>query len=90
MSIPFNTKQFEEKSSRKLPRSKVRLDNLIASQTKLDPTKVANIARQAPEKITTDPIVSRHKGKYVVLDGHHRVAGAMERGDRYIKVKRIT
>jgi ParB-like chromosome segregation protein Spo0J len=88
VSIPYNIKQFAEKPNRYLPKSKVRLDKLVATQHNLDKAKVADIASK-PVDDGTPPIVGRHKGKYSVLDGHHRVAGAIERGDSYIKVKRI-
>lgn len=89
MSIPFNTKQFEEKPNRYMPKTTVRLDKVVATQGKLDQGKVQAIARKDPSDITTDPLVSRHQGRYYVLDGHHRVAGAIERGDTKIKVKRV-
>lgn len=71
-----------------MPRTTVRLDKIVASQRNLDSAKVQSIAQRGADD-GTDPIVGRHNGKYVVLDGHHRVAGAMERGDTKIKVKRI-
>lgn len=87
MSIPFSTEQFEKKSNRYTPRVKVRLDKVIATQTHLDPAKVQAIARQPAGG--TDPMVHPLGGKYYVTDGHHRVAGAIERGDTHIWVKRV-
>ena len=89
MSIPFNTQQFEKKPNRFMPTTTVRLDKVVATQNKLDPAKVKQIAAQPASAISTDPVVSRHNGKYSVLDGHHRVAGAIERGDTKIKVRRV-
>ena len=89
MSIPFSTDQFEKKSNRYMPRTRVRLDKVIATQTHLDPTKVQQIARQPASSISTDPLVHAHGGHYYVSDGHHRVAGAIERGDTHIWVKRV-
>jgi ParB-like chromosome segregation protein Spo0J len=89
VSIPFSTDQFEKKTNRYMPRTKVRLDKIVATQGKLDQGKVQQIARQEPTDITSDPIVHPHQGKYYVSDGHHRVAGAIERGDTHIWVRRV-
>jgi ParB-like chromosome segregation protein Spo0J len=89
VSIPFSTQQFEKKPNPKMPRTTVRLDKIVATQGKLDKAKVADIAAQAPSDIDTDPIVHPHRGRYYVTDGHHRVAGAIERGDTHIKVRRV-
>lgn len=89
MSIPFSSRQFEDKPNAKMPKTTVRLDKIVATQGKLDHSKVMDIAGKDPSEITTDPIVSLHQGRYYVLDGHHRVAGAMERGDTKIKVRRV-
>jgi ParB-like chromosome segregation protein Spo0J len=71
-----------------MPRTTVRLDKLVATQGKLDQAKVQSIAQRGADD-GTDPVVAPHKGRYYVLDGHHRVAGAMERGDSKIKVRRV-
>jgi ParB-like chromosome segregation protein Spo0J len=89
VSVPFSTQQFEEKPNRFMPRTRVRLDKVIATQGKLDQSKVQDIARQPAAAMSSDPIVHPHKGKYYVADGHHRVAGAIERGDTHIWVKRV-
>lgn len=89
MSIPFSTDQFEKKPNRLMPRTKVRLDKVIATQGHLDQTKVQDIARQPASDISTDPVVHAHQGRYYVSDGHHRVAGAIERGDTHIWVRRV-
>lgn len=70
-----------------MPRTKVRLDKLVATQGKLDPAKVSSIAAKPPDG--KDPIVHSHAGRYYVSDGHHRVGGAIERGDTHIWVKRV-
>ena len=72
-----------------MPRTTVRLDKIVATQGKLDKAKVADIASKAPSDIDTDPVVHAHRGHYYVTDGHHRVAGAIERGDRTIRVRRV-
>jgi len=72
-----------------MPRTKVRLDKIVATQRQLDASKVADIARQPAEAISTDPVVHPHQGRYYVSDGHHRVAGAIERGDTHIWVRRV-
>jgi ParB-like chromosome segregation protein Spo0J len=89
VSVPFSTQQFEEKANRYMPRTRVRLDKVIATQGKLDQSKVRDIARQPATSMTSDPIVHPHRGKYYVGDGHHRVAGAIERGDSHIWVRRV-
>jgi ParB-like chromosome segregation protein Spo0J len=88
VSIPFSTQQFEKKPNRKMPRTTVRLDKVVATQGKLDSAKVQSIAQRGADD-GTDPLVAPFRGKYYVLDGHHRVAGAMERGDTKIKVRRV-
>jgi ParB-like chromosome segregation protein Spo0J len=88
VSIPFSTAQFEKKPNPKMPRTTVRLDKLDATQGKLDQKKVQSIAQRGADD-GTDPVVAPFKGRYRVLDGHHRVAGAMERGDTKIKVRRV-
>jgi ParB-like chromosome segregation protein Spo0J len=72
-----------------MPRTKVRLDKLVATQTKLDKTKVAKIAAKPAAFVTPEPVVHAHGGRYYVSDGHHRVAGAIERGDTHIWVRRV-
>lgn len=89
MSVPFSTQQFEEKPNRYMPRTRVRLDKIVSTQVHLDKAKVANIARQPAAAMANDPIIHPHHGKYYVSDGHHRVAGAMERGDTHIWVRRV-
>jgi ParB-like chromosome segregation protein Spo0J len=89
VSVPFSTQQFEKKPNRNMPRTKVRLDKIVATQRKLDQSKVDDIARQDPSDISSDPIVHPLGGRYYVSDGHHRVAGAMERGDTHIWVRRV-
>lgn len=71
-----------------MPRTTVRLDKIVATQGRLDSAKVQSIAQRGADD-GTDPVVAPHQGKYVLLDGHHRVAGAMERGDTKIKVRRV-
>lgn len=88
MSIPFSTQQFEKKANPRMPRTTVRLDKIVATQGKLDPAKVQSIAQRGADD-GTDPVVAPHRGRYYVLDGHHRVAGAIERGDSKIKVRRV-
>jgi ParB-like chromosome segregation protein Spo0J len=88
VSIPFSTQQFEKKPNRKMPATSVRLDKVVATQGKLDSKKVQSIAARGADD-GTDPLVAPHKGKYYVLDGHHRVGGAIERGDTRIRVRRV-
>lgn len=72
-----------------MPRTKVRLDKVVATQNYLDPAKVKDIAAQDPSDMTSDPIVHRYQGRYYVGDGHHRIGGAIERGDTYVKVRSV-
>lgn len=88
MSVPLSVGQFQEKPNRNMPRVKVRLDKVVATQNKVDHSKVMDIASQ-PVGDAPPPLVHAHKGKYYVGDGHHRVAGAIERGDTHITVKRV-
>ena len=72
-----------------MPRTTVRLDQIVSTQYHLDDAKVDRIARQPASAIDTDPVVHAHQGRYYVSDGHHRVAGAIKRGDTKIKVRRV-
>jgi len=85
--VPFNVEQFEAKSNRAMPRTRVRLDKLVATQHGLDKSKVADIASKPASG--PEPLVHPHRGRYYVADGHHRVAGAIERGDSHIWVRRV-
>lgn len=71
-----------------MPRTRVRLDKVVATQRYLDPAKVADIARQPASDTDTDPIVHPFQGEYYVGDGHHRIGGAIKRGDKMIRVRR--
>jgi ParB-like chromosome segregation protein Spo0J len=70
-----------------MPRTRVRVDKLVATQGKLDPAKVQDIARKPQSG--PEPLVHSYRGRYYVADGHHRVAGAIERGDKHIWVRRV-
>jgi ParB-like chromosome segregation protein Spo0J len=89
MSIPFSSEQFEKKPTRTMPRVRVRLDKVVATQRGWDQKKVDDIARKGPYEKGTDPIAGVINGKYHILDGHHRVAGAIQRGDTHITLKRV-
>ena len=84
--MPLSVKQFAEKPNRFMPRTRVRLDKVVATQNYLDPAKVRDIASKPPGG--PDPIAHYHKGCYYVGDGHHRVAGAIDRGDTHTWIKR--
>ena len=88
MSVPLAPKQFQEKPNRMMPKTKVRLDKVVATQNKVDHSKVMDIASK-PAGDITPPLVHGFKGKYYVSDGHHRVAGAIERGDTHIVVRKV-
>lgn len=70
-----------------MPKTRVRLDKLVPTQRTWDQAKVDSIAAEGAAD-GTDPIVHPFKGKYYVSDGHHRVAGAIQRGDTHITVRR--
>jgi hypothetical protein len=72
-----------------MPRTRVRLDKVISTQNYLNPAKVDDIARQDASDIDTDPLVHPYQGRYYVGDGHHRIAGAIERGDTHAWVRRV-
>ena len=71
-----------------MPATTVRLDKVDATQLHLDPAKVKSIAANGASD-GTDPLVAKYKGRYKVLDGHHRVGGAIERGDTKIRVRQV-
>ena len=89
MAVSLNEHQFEEKPNRFMPKTRVRVDKLVATQMKLDPKKVQAIAQKSPDDMAAPVVSSKHKGYYHVLDGHHRVGAAIERGDKYISVRRV-
>lgn len=72
-----------------MPRVKVRLDKVVATQRYYDQAKVDDIAEKGPKKSGITPIVHPFNGKYYLADGHHRVAAAIQRGDTHITVKRV-
>lgn len=82
MSIPFSEKQFAKIGRR----ARVRTDKVVATQNYLDPAKVADIAAQPTDSVD-DPLVHAHNGRYYVGDGHHRIGGALERGDPKLRVR---
>jgi len=82
VSIPFSEKQFGKIGRR----ARVRTDKVVATQNYLDPAKVRSIAAQ-PAEAVDDPLVHAHNGRYYVGDGHHRVGGALDRGDDKIRVR---
>lgn len=71
-----------------MPASRVRLDKLVPTQSTWDQAKVDSIAARGADD-GTDPLVHRFGDKYFVGDGHHRVAAAIQRGDRTIRVKKV-
>ena len=87
MSVPFATKQFEDpdKPIRSMPMRRFRVDKLLASQVDFDMGKVHRMAQKDPDDMGSVPIIGRSGNDRVVLDGHHRLLAAMERGDKYIK-----
>ena len=72
-----------------MPATRVKLSNIVPTQTYWDQSKVDDIAAQGPKKAGVDPVVGKLGSKYYLLDGHHRVAGAIQRGDDKIRVKRV-
>jgi hypothetical protein len=91
VSIPLSTQQFQSKDKpiRTLPTRSIRTDKLVATQVNYIPEKVASIAEKDPETFNEVPIVGKLDGKYHVLDGHHRVAGQILRGDKTMRARII-
>jgi hypothetical protein len=58
---------------------------LIATQDYMIPEKVAKIAA-SNTKSDTPPLIMRHEGKDYVWDGHHRIAGALAKGQKSMTV----
>lgn len=89
MSIPLSTNQFELKGKpvRSMPRRKVLVSKLVPTQVDHDPEKVASMAAKDPADFDKVPVVGKHDGEYYIIDGHHRAAAAMVRGDRTVEVR---
>lgn len=62
----------------------VALKDLIPTQKYLNQSQVNDYMR--PRRFDDMPIVATYKGKTYVIDGHHRVAASILRGDDKIKV----
>lgn len=73
--------------SDKLPVEELPMDNLIASQDRVDPEKVKAIAAAGVVASGKLPVVVRHKGKHYIADGHHRLAGEWLAGQDTAKVR---
>jgi hypothetical protein len=71
-----------------MPALRIRTDKVAPTQLDYDEGQIRKIAAQRPGDIDTDPIAHLHQGLYHVSDGHHRVAAAMVRGDRTVRVRR--
>lgn len=59
---------------------------LIATQDYVVPDKIDSIA-SSPRRAAEPPLVMRSGGKDYVWDGHHRIAAAMQKSQKSIKVK---
>jgi uncharacterized protein (DUF1015 family) len=81
MSIPLNTRQWgfgQEKT--------VATDSIDFSQHHLDEDKVKHMATKSRDTMPT-PIAAHVGERYVIQDGHHRVAAAIKRGNKTIRLK---
>lgn len=68
-----------------MPTRTVKTDKLVASQSDYDMDKIKSMAQSPSDKV---PVVARMgKGKYQVLDGHHRVAADILNGSDKTKVR---
>lgn len=72
-----------------MPRTRVSVDKIVATQRNVDESKVDAIAAKDPSEIDTDPIVHPMGGRYFLSDGHHRWLAAIKRGDKTIPVRRV-
>jgi uncharacterized protein (DUF1015 family) len=89
MSIPLSPEQFEKKSNHAIPRVRIRLDKIVPTQRYWDQAKVDDIAAKGVNEKGVEPLVNKVGGLYYLGDGHHRVAAAMQRGDRLITAKKV-
>lgn len=86
MSIPFNTRQWAEGV---LPARQVPVDKVVSTQVHLDQVKVGRMAKKRTGSLPT-PVVAQVGDRYLVGDGHHRVAAAKKKGERFIKARVVT
>jgi len=89
VSIPLSPDQFEKKPNRYLPTVTVRLDKVDATQRYWDQAKVDDIAAKGVKETGITPIAGFVNGRYKLMDGHHRFAGAMQAGATRIKLKKV-
>jgi hypothetical protein len=88
MSVPFGKQwQLKSKSISTMPTRAVKVSNLGATQATYDEAKIEKMANKEPSEFNTVPVVAKVPGGYRVLDGHHRVAAAMLRGDDKVSVR---
>lgn len=89
MSVPLSTNQFELKNKpiRDMPRRKVSVSKFLPTQVDSDPEKIASMEKKDPSSFEKVPVVLKKDGMYLVGDGHHRIAAAMNRGDSTVDVR---
>lgn len=81
MSTPLNTKQWGfglEKT--------VSVNDIDFSQHHIDEEKVERMAGKTRASMPT-PLAAKVGDRYVIQDGHHRVAAAIKRGNKTVRVK---
>lgn len=85
MSVPFNTDQFAGPNS-PLKRQRIPLDEVLDTQLYANPEKVERM-RKTWSRSMAEPVVAERNGRYFVLDGHHRVEAARERGHKWLRAR---
>lgn len=86
MSVPFSPDQFTEAGA--LPVKRIPLADVRPSQheSTMNLAKVERM-RKTWSRSMDEPIVAERDGKYTVLDGHHRVLAARQRGHKYLRAR---
>lgn len=88
-----------DKLVEKAPVEDVKLDELTATQPTVDPAEVTRFTREPPDvpkgkrndrgMLVDLPTVYTRGGKDFILDGHHRLAAAVARGEETARVRRV-
>lgn len=84
MSIPLQPGQFElkDKPVPSMPRRKVAIRKMLPTQITFDPEKVKSMAQRDADDFDKVPVIGkRPDGAYDVIDGHHRIARGILKGE---------
>lgn len=90
-TIRRNSEILAGKKDLKLPKEDVPIKKIVATQPYVSEKRVDWHAKKFKKKgkYKQDPITVKYKGKFYILDGHHRVEGAIKSGATEIPIEYI-